>query len=434
MIRAIRFLPSLFTLLVLASCASTGRRVAQRDRFPLDPREGLTGPFSQGIEKGWEALLAGDAERAAAAFASARSNAPRLAAEIGWIEAMVLGGREKEALTRCQKVLGEGEPTVPLLVACGEARGRGGEAVGGFELYEQALSRAPERLGLKQRAEQLRIAARDALLEAARADAKGGEWKSAQSQILRAIEIAPDSASVRIVAGDIESAAGHRPKALERYREALELEPQNQAALEKAGDLALALSENALAVSLLDELARLDGRFAPRAEEARQAFRVSNWPTAEREAARSRRTTRAGAATLVWWMFPEVREARVNAGVIASDVVSRRDSRAVMRALALGLLEVNREKHRADPDASLTFAAGSRLLLRLLDMILPPNQRPPCLETWARIPRSGAEATRLAQECGLLVEAERPGISGPIFVRSLDRVRALASSVEARHD
>jgi hypothetical protein len=51
-------LPGIFLLAALFAhgCAST--RVTVRDAFPLDPREGLPGPFPAGVERGWKALEA----------------------------------------------------------------------------------------------------------------------------------------------------------------------------------------------------------------------------------------------------------------------------------------------------------------------------------------------------------------------------------------
>ena len=65
---------------------------------------------------------------------------------------------------------------------------------------------------------------------------------------------------------------------------------------------------------MFERLAREDPRFQTRAEDARLAFRVANWPPAERQAARASRLTRAQAAQLLWWMVPEVREAKVKRG------------------------------------------------------------------------------------------------------------------------
>jgi hypothetical protein len=155
---------------------------------------------------------------------------------------------------------------------------------------------------------------------------------------------------------------------------------------------------------------------------ARLAFRISNWPPAERETARSERLTRAGAATLVWWMFPEIREAKVASSVIASDVVSRRDSRAVMRAVSLGLLDVDRDTHRARPDAGLNRRAAARMLL-LLRNVVQRGKPPDCLEGSAESGRSGAEAIRAAVACGFLEGEEGTWVGGQEFTRGLDRVR-----------
>jgi Cu/Ag efflux pump CusA len=49
-----------------------------------------------------------------------------------------------------------------------------------------------------------------------------------------------------------------------------------------------------------DTVARQDPAFGLRADEARLAFRVANWPALERDAAHSQRLTRAGAASSKW--------------------------------------------------------------------------------------------------------------------------------------
>ena len=414
--------------LVAAGCATAPPPVPRRDRFPLDPREELTGPFSQETVRGCAALAEGDASEADAAFRQARSaGGRRLAAEIGWIEAEVLEGRARETLSSCDTLLAAGDPTVPLLVACGEARTLAEDAVAGHALYRRALARASNRTGLAERAEELRLRARDELLARARASAAKSEWAGSRSAIGEAIALAPESSAVRITAGDVEARAGDKPAALRRYREAVEIDPRNPAVLEKAGTLALELGDYALAVSSFERLARSEPRFAARAAQARLAFRVANWPSAEREAARSSRLTRSGAADLVWWMVPEVREARVSTGVVASDAVSRRDSRALTRAVALGLLEVDPETHRVSPDAHLTLPAASKLLVRLVAMLKPQPGGVACLKEPPHGALSNAEAVRLAEGCGLISERESQHMSGPNFLQALDRARSLVS-------
>jgi tetratricopeptide (TPR) repeat protein len=424
-----RWIGLFLSVLVLFACASVPT-VRERDRFPLDPREGLAGPFPDGVEAGWDALLSADVERAEKTFRGALEKGGGLAARIGLIESWVIGGDAKQAVAACAEALRTGEGTAPLLVACGEARAALSEPVEALELYEKALGRAPGREGLRSRAEELRKTAREGLVAAATGAMEKENWELAREQAERAIAVDPKNPELRALAADIERGAGNMEKALARYREALELGYSGPDVQAKLAEMALETGDHALAVALFDELTRRDPRFADRAAEARMAFRVTNWPQPEREAAQNDRLTRAEAAILVWWMMPEVREVRVSSGVIASDAVSRRDSRAVTRALALGFLDVDPVTHRANPDAPLTSTAAAKMLLRLLMMLRPDGGAPACLNGAGGPPRSGVESLRLVTACGLLPQTEATTLSGADFLRALDRIRSMVGSRE----
>ena len=418
------------SIVLWIACASSGGgpgapAASRHDEFPLDPRDDLTGPFPEGVAAGWSALAEGrnaDAERE---FLAARGGRPQLAAEIGLIEARVLLGRTGEALSACREALAGGTPTVPLLVACGEARARAGQVFEAHELYARAAARGGSRPAIRKRADDLKAQAIETLARTASAGARDRNYSDARKRAERAIELAPGDATLHALAGEVELEDGQPERAFERYREAYRLDPKNVAVAEKLADLARD-RDPSLAVSILDALARRDARYADRAADARLAFRISNWPAPEREAAGSERLTRAAAAALVWWMFPEIREARVKSSVIASDVVSRKDSRAVTRAVSLGLLEVDPDTHRARPDAAMTRRTAARMSLRLLE-ILKPASRPDCLEGSPESGRSGVEAIHAAVKCGFLGESESTWVPGREFTRGLDRVRALAA-------
>ncbi len=418
-------------VLLSAACASSrggntpAHRVGRSEEFPLDPREEIAGPFPEGVESGWAALVAGDAVAAEKEFSRARAGQPNLAAEIGLIESRLLRGRTAEALSGCKEALTGANPTVPLLVACGEARARAGQVFEAHELYARAAARSRGRSAIRERAAELKTEVVETLRKSASAGAKDKNFPDARGRVDRAIEIDPGDAGLHALAGEIELSAGNRDRGFERFREAYRLDPKNIAVQEKLADLAIE-KDPALAVSVLDALSRHDPSYRERAAEARVAFRASNWPAPERGAARSERLTRAGGATLVWWMFPEIREAKVTASVIASDAVSRRDTRAILRAVSLGLLDVDRETHRARPDGALTRRAAARMLLRLL-RVVNPGVRVRCLEGGPESGRSGVEAVRAALQCGLLPESENSWVSGREFTRGLDRVRIMAT-------
>ncbi len=426
----VALLLSAVPLLLADACASSpaSHAAGRSEKFPLDPREELAEPFPEGIEAGWTDLVHGDPASAEREFLRSRGERPTLAAEVGLIESRVLLDRTEEALAGCREALSGGPLTTPLLVACGEARARAGQVFEAHELYARAAARAGSHTRIRERADELKKQAVESLAQSASAGAKDRNYPDARGRIGRAIELTPDDASLHALAGEIELAAGQRGKALERFREAYRLDPKNAAVQEKLADLAVE-EDPALAVEVLDSLSRREPRYRERAAQARLAFRVSNWPALEREAAESERLTRAGAASLVWWMFPEIREAKVGTSVIASDAVSRRDSRAILRAVSLGLLDVDRKTHRARPDTGLTRRTGARMLLRLL-RIVNRGSKPPCLEGSPDAGRSGAEAIRAAIGCGLVGDTEGTWIGGREFTRGLDRVRLLATEKE----
>jgi hypothetical protein len=126
-------------------------------------------------------------------------------------------------------------------------------------------------------------------------------------------------------------------------------------------------------------------------------------------------------------MVPEVREASVSSGVIASDVVGRPDAQEVTRAASLGLIDVDTETHRARPDALLSLAAAARMYLRLV--LLIHRSPPACFESGIGPIEtlSQADAIRVARACGLLEDDSAASLSGAAFTRAIDRVRAVAS-------
>lgn len=425
-----------FTLAILAvcwlgRCASAPAPSAPRDRFPLDPREGLAGPFDEPVEEGWRALSSANAARARVEFARVTAGPSLRAAQIGTIEALVLERRAAAAVELCAGALAEPKPTVPLLTACGEARARAGEPVEAFELYERAVARAPDRAGLAQRSEELRADATDFVLAAATRAAGEGHREQARADAVQALSWNPGSATVLARAAEVECDAGDRDRALQYYREALSIGGLDARAEEKAGELALESGDYAMAVFLFDGLAANDPRLREKAAAARLAFRIDNWPDAERQAARARRLTRSGAASITCWMFPEVRDAKVRSGVVATDVLERRDSRSMMRVIALGLLDVDPETHRARPDAPLGRGAAAQLMLRLAVVLGSPGWASGCLAGAAEPARGFPEAIRLATRCGLLSESGGQYVSGAEFTRGLDRLRSLLPSGEA---
>lgn len=107
----------------------------------------------------------------------------------------------------------------------------------------------------------------------------------------------------------------------------------------------------------------------------------------------------------------------------------------MIRAISLGLIDVDSGTHRARPDAVLTRAASARFLLRLSAALRRPfGPEPECLQTAAGVAKAGgAEAIRVAARCGLLSESGGSFVGGAEFTRGLDRLRSLFPAGEATH-
>ena len=76
--------------------------------------------------------------------------------------------------------------------------------------------------------------------------------------------------------------------------------------------------------------------------------------------------------------------------------------------------------------------AAAKLLVRLFAILKPPSGNVPCLPKAVPAFLSNAEAVRLAQGCGLISDREGPGVSGPAFLRALDRERAIVEGGGSR--
>jgi hypothetical protein len=134
-------------------------------------------------------------------------------------------------------------------------------------------------------------------------------------------------------------------------------------------------------------------------------------------------------------MFPELREGRIRSGVVAGDVLERKDRAVMIRAVGLGLLDVDPETHRARPDAPLSRTAAAQFLLRLAVVLGKPGGPTGCLGPAPEASRTGTDAIRLAARCGLLSESGGMYVSGPEMTRGMDRLRSTYAVGEtARRD
>jgi tetratricopeptide (TPR) repeat protein len=123
------------------------------------------------------------------------------------------------------------------------------------------------------------------------------------------------------------------------------------------------------AIVRLDRLARRtkDPRYERRLEEIKQEWSAANMPSHFRTAMESTALTRAELATLLYWTVPSIRFAQnLGAPPIAVDIEDVQGRDEMIRAIALGLYDVDPVTRRVGPFRQITASRLSALLARVL--------------------------------------------------------------------
>ena len=289
---------AVLAVLLVQRCA-TAPPPGPRDHFPLDPREGLQGPFDDSIGAGWQALLAGDPARAEREFGrvarrSLGSRPPGSGRSRPWWPPGARATPSEPARPR--------RPTrvrrCPCSWRAARSEARAGSPVEAYELYARAAAEGgPARPGLFARAQKLldrrdrsrarRGGARSRERAATKrlGPASRGCWPGTPAP-LRSSLGRPTSSAPRVRRNGPSSTTGRRWRS-------------GASASRTGSGRAGSPSKSATTLSPCRSSTPSPPRtpdLRKQAAQARLAFRIANWPEAERQTARSRRLTRSGAA------------------------------------------------------------------------------------------------------------------------------------------
>lgn len=173
------------------------------------------------------------------------------------------------------------------------------------------------------------------------------------------------------------------------------------------------------AIVRYDRLARRtkEERYTRRLGEIKEQWNAANLPAHVRRALDSEAITRADLATLIYWNVSAVRFAQnVGAPAIAIDIGDLAGRDEIIRAIAIGLYEVDPITRRVSPHRVVTTQNFERQIARLLSL-----RGAPCA-------RGVAEADKILAACSIPdvtagTTADAP-ISGRAAVRVLERVNA----------
>jgi len=360
--------------LVLAACTTTAPpppMVAPQgdDRYLIDPRAGFTAtlppPVAQKLETAWRHALAGNDADTERNLAELRMRAPGLEPAI-LLEAFlaIRGGRYDDA----RRLIGRVNPdNVVARVYQAEIAVRERETRIAYDLYRQIVMQPDAPEPARERATELQGAMFNELYAAA--------------------QTATDAEAVRLLrealvfnAGAIEPRVllAQKLVAQKQFDEARrELEPLLNTAADRPevqeilAEIDVGRGRYQDAIVRYDRLARRtkEPRYAQRLEEIKSEWSAANMPAHYRAAADSLAVTRSDFAVLLYWTVPSVRFAQ-NLGTpqIAVDIEGLAGREEIIRALALGLYDVDPVTRRVSPHRTLTATRLSQLLARVLVM------------------------------------------------------------------
>lgn len=337
------------------------------DRYLIDPRTGYSGALApaiaQRLETAWRHALAGNDAEAERNLAALRQRAPELPPAT-LLEAFlaIRAGRHDEARRLIARVDPE---NLAARVYEAEIAVRERETRIAYDLYRQiaALPDAP-------------ATARERLTEL-----EGALF----NELYAAAQSAPEAEAIRLLrealtfnAGSIEARIllSQKLVAQRQFDEARrELEPLLNVAADRAevqeilAEIDVGRGRYQEAIVRYDRLSRRtqEPRHAQRLEEIKSEWSAANMPAHYRAALDSAAVTRSDFAVLLYWTVPSVRFAQnLGSPQIAVDVedVAGRDE--IIRAIALGLYDVDPVTRRVSPHRTLTASRVSHLLSRVL--------------------------------------------------------------------
>lgn len=369
---------ALAAVTILAACAGTGMPppVAARQgesRFLIDPRIGFPQTAQPAVERkfeiAWRFVLAGDFLEARKRLADLRSKNPEyLPAALAEAGADILQGHLASALAAVQRLEDRRPDYTAARVYEAEIAVAQHQTERAHDIY-RSLAQQPNAPDII--AERLHIV-QDRLFEELFAQAQGSPNEQAIVLLREALTLNPGAMNARVLlAGRLIA-----QKAYEEARQTLEPvinsadvdKPEVQEAL---AEIEVGRGQYQQAIIRYDRLLRRtrDPRYAHRLEQIKEAWSAANMPPQYQRAIESEAIDRGDFAVLMYWTLASVRFAQdLGTPPIAIDIEGVPGRDEIIRAMAIGLYDVDPVTRRVSPNRPISAAGLARLATRLLTL------------------------------------------------------------------
>lgn len=342
-------------------------------RFLIDPRIGWDRPVDAAIDRrfdtAWRFILAGDYERARSILSSLRQEAPDYV-PVSLAEAAlnIRQGRLEAARAIAERIAAGNPNSIPAAVYEAEIDVAQNQLRSAYERY-RSLSPLPNVPAIVA---QRRAELQTRLFEQLYHSALGAPDAEAVQMLREALLVDPAASAARIL-------LVQKLITLRTFEEARrELDPLlNSSAVDRT-DVQEALAEIEVgtgqyqnAIARYERLTRNDpdGRYARRLEQVKQQFAIANMPPQFLRAVGEPSITRGDLAVLMYWKIAAVRFAQdLAAPPIAIDIGDAPGRDEIIRAIALGIYQVDPVTRQVNPYATVTAWSLARTAARALNV------------------------------------------------------------------
>ncbi len=415
------------TILFLLACALVAARCTPAtapapvviptggDQSLIDPRIGYEGTIAPAtatrFDTAWRWAVAGEEAEAQRRVAEVLQRDPGFApATLATAAIDIRAGRYDAARATVREALRRQPNWTAARVYEAEIAYREKQTRIAFDLY-RGLASDPNAPGfVRERADELR----DLIFNELYAEAQAAEAADAARLLREALALNPGALEARILLAQRLVAQRQFDEARQELDPLLNTAPDRAEVQEILGEIDAGRGRYQEAIVRYERLFRRtsDPRHARRLEEIKVEWSAANMPSHYRNALTSAAITRADFATLLYWTVPAVRFAQnLPTPPIAIDIQNVAGREEIIRAIALGLFEVDPVTRRVSPSRQVTASRLAVHLARVLQLRGASCAR-------------GVAQDRVLAACGVTVPTETPDepVSGREAVAALQQV------------
>jgi len=409
---------------------------------PTVPPDAAGTPAALGVDHGWKFMQANDLKNAEREVRASLKLSPGFypaESAYGYIELQKKNNRA--ALAHFERAL-QAQPTyVSAIVGRGHALVGLGREADALAAFETALKADKSLTDVARRAEVLRFRSMQQHIAGARDAARAGRLDDAIRGYTSAIASSPDSAFLYKELALLERQKGDDDAALQHFRKAAELDPNDAKSLEMAGDILAARNDTAgaerayRAANAIDPSPDLERKIGggPVAAPAPAAL-----PAELQAISQANQITRADLAALIGIRLAPLLQATRPEAVVMTDVRSSWASNWIMTVARAGVMDPL-DNHQFNPRGVVRRADLAQAVARLLPRVAARNEAQAKAWDAVRLKFSDLSTSHLAYQAasaavasgvmkagpGDSFQASRP-VSGAEAVESVSKLEALA--------